>query len=234
MGPRLKLPRFVHGFVDRHGKPRFYFRRPGFESRTLHGLPYSAEFMSDYQAAMAGQPLPVGANRMRPGTMSALALSYFSSPQFRTLKPSTQRAYRGIIERLCREHGDKRAADLRRDHVVRLMAARGQHPGAANGLRMALRVMMKHAIQIGLRAVDPTREVRAIRIRTGGHHSWTGDPYEGPTHPHRRAPRQTGEDRRRADHSDTSYSCGHYFGCAPRPPNVCDHKTRWTVSGSRI
>jgi integrase len=55
------------------------------------------------------------------------------------------------------------------------MAARAEQPGAANGLRMALRVMMKHAIEIGLRADDPTREVRAIRIRTEGHHSWTDD-----------------------------------------------------------
>ena len=124
MGPRLRLPRFVHGFLDRHGKPRFYFRRPGFEAKALHGLPYSAEFMSDYEAAMAGQPLPVGANRARPGTTQALALSYFASPGFRTLRPSTQRAYRGTIERLCKEHGDKRAADLRREHVVKLMAAR--------------------------------------------------------------------------------------------------------------
>ena len=107
--------------------------------------------------------------------MRALALSYFASPSFRTLRPSTQRAYRGIIERLCKDHGDKRAADLRRDHVVKLMAARAEQPGAANGLRMALRVMMKHAIEIGLRADDPTREVRAMRIRTGGHHSWTDD-----------------------------------------------------------
>jgi integrase len=171
----LKLPRFVHGFVDRHGKPRFYFRRPGFESKALHGLPYSAEFMSDYEAALAGQPPPIAANRARPGTIRALALGYFASPSFRTLRPSTQRAYRGIIERLCKDHGDKRAADLRRDHVVKLMAARAEQPGAANGLRMALRVMMKHAIEIGLRADDPTREVRAIRIRTEGHHSWTDD-----------------------------------------------------------
>jgi integrase len=177
MGPRVmrRLPKYVHGFIDRHGKPRFYFRRPGFQTKPLHGLPYSAEFMGGYEAAVAGQPLPVGANRARPGTMRALALSYFASPAFRTLKPSTQRAYRGIIERLCKDHGDKRAADLRRDHVVKLMAARTEQPGAANGLRMALRVMMKHAIEIGLRADDPTREVRAIRIRTEGHHSWTDD-----------------------------------------------------------
>jgi integrase len=175
MGPPLKLPRFVHGFIDRHGKPRFYFRRRGFERKALRGTPYSPEFMADYEAAMAGQPLPVGVNRARPGTMWALALSYFASPEFRGLRQSTQRAYRGTIERLCKEHGDKRAADLRREHVVRLMAARAEQPGAANGLRIALRVMMKHAVEIGLRADDPTREVRAIRIKTDGHHSWTDD-----------------------------------------------------------
>jgi len=177
MGPRVmrRLPKYVHGFVDRHGKPRFYFRRLGFERKPLQGLPYSADFMNDYEAALTGQPVPVGVNTARPGTMRALALSYFVSPEFRTLRLSTQRAYRGIIERLCAEHGDKRAADLRREHVVRLMAARAEHPGAANGLRMALRVMMKHAIDIGLRADDPTREVKAVRIVSDGHHSWTDD-----------------------------------------------------------
>jgi integrase len=178
MGPRVmrRLPKFVHGFIDRHGRPRFYFRRPGFESKPLHGLPYSASFMSDYQAAMAGQPLSLGASsRTRPGSMMALALSYFASPDFRTLKSSTQRAYRWIIERICKDHGDKRAADLRRYHIVKLMAAQADKPGAANGLRMALRVLMKHAIDLGLRADDPTREVRAIRIRSAGHHSWTDD-----------------------------------------------------------
>jgi integrase len=177
MGPRVmrRLPKFVHEFIDRHGRPRYYFRRPGFESKPLHGLPYSAAFMSDYEAAMSGQLLSLGANRMRPGSMMALALSYFASPDFRTLKPSTQRAYRWIVERICKEHGDKRAADLRRDHIVKLMAAQADKPSAANGLRMALRVLMKHAIDIGLRADDPTREVRAIRVRTAGHHSWTDD-----------------------------------------------------------
>jgi hypothetical protein len=74
MGPRLKLPRYVHGFLDRHGKPRFYFRRAGFEAKPLHGLPYSPEFMADYQAALADQPLPVGTKRVPPGTMHASAV----------------------------------------------------------------------------------------------------------------------------------------------------------------
>jgi integrase len=55
------------------------------------------------------------------------------------------------------------------------MAARAGEPGAANALRVALRVMMKHAVEIGLRANDPTREVKPIRIKSDGHHSWTDD-----------------------------------------------------------
>jgi integrase len=175
MGPRLKLPRFVHGFIDRHGKPRFYFRRAGFEAKPLPGMPYSSEFMSAYEAASAGQPLPVGARRTRPGTMAALALSYFGSSAYRALRPSTQRRHRLAIERLGREHGDKRAADLRRDHVVKLMARVADKPGAANELRGVLRAIMRHAVDIGLRADDPTHAVKAIRRKTTGHHSWSDE-----------------------------------------------------------
>src|SRR5262249_32935194 len=46
-------------------------------------------------------------------------------------------------------------------------------PAAANAVRLALRVLMRHAIELGLRADDPTREVRAIRNKSTGHHSWT-------------------------------------------------------------
>jgi integrase len=175
MGRHLmrRPPKYVHGFIDRHGKARWYFRRAGFKQVPLPGLPWSPEFMMAYEAALADQPLPVGLSRARPGTMLAVAISYFASAEFRTLRPSTQRAYRWTIDRICKDHGDKRAAELRRQHIVRLMAARAGQPAAANALRIALRVMMKHAIDIGVRADDPTREVRAIRVKAGGHHTWT-------------------------------------------------------------
>jgi integrase len=35
--------------------------------------------------------------------------------------------------------------------------------------------MMQHAVEIGLRADDPTRDVKAIRVRSDGFHSWTDD-----------------------------------------------------------
>jgi hypothetical protein len=49
---RIRL-RYVNEFIDRHGKPRYYFRRPGSRSVKLPGLPGSIEFMDAYQAALA-------------------------------------------------------------------------------------------------------------------------------------------------------------------------------------
>jgi hypothetical protein len=170
MGPRVmrRPPKFVQGFIDRHGKPRFYFRRPSFKRLALPGLPWSPEFMAAYQQALAGQPLQIGSARTKPGTVRALAVSYFNSPDFRLLRPSSQAIYRGIIDRFCTQYGDNRIANLRREHVVKLIATWAERPGAANNLRKVLRAMMRHAVEIGLRTDDPTRDLRAIRVKSAG------------------------------------------------------------------
>jgi integrase len=177
MGQRIMRhpPKWVHGFLDRHQKPRFYFRRPGFKRVALPGLPWSPEFMSAYEEALAGQPASVGAARTIPGSMRALAVSYYNGAAFRALCARTQYERRGIIDRFCREHGDKRLATLQRHHIVKLIAARAAQPGAANNLRKALRELMKHAVEIGLRSDDPTRDVKRISVNSDGHHSWTED-----------------------------------------------------------
>jgi hypothetical protein len=179
---RACLSAVSYAALDRHGKPRFYFRRPGFKAVPLPGLPWSPEFMAVYEAALAGQPSPIGGARVRPGTFRALAVSYFASAGFRSMRSSTRSVYRNIIERFCREtdkdgnaHGDKSVATLQREHIVKLMAARAEQPDSANGLRKVLRAMMKHAVEAGMRADDPTRDVRAIRVKTDGFHSWTDD-----------------------------------------------------------
>src|SRR6516162_732156 len=78
MGPHLmrRPPKYVHGFMDRHGKPRFYFRRAGFKKVPLPGLPWSSRFMEAYEQAVAGQSalIDAGARRTKPGSMRALAL----------------------------------------------------------------------------------------------------------------------------------------------------------------
>src|SRR5262249_15896057 len=146
MGPHLmrRPPKYVHGFVDRHGKARFYFRRAGYKKIPLPGLPWSPAFMEAYETVLAEQPLQIGSRRTKPGTVRALGVSYFYSPEFRSLRPSSQAIYRGIIDRFCSQYGENRVANLKREHVVKLMAARADKPVAANNLRKVLRAMMKH------------------------------------------------------------------------------------------
>ena len=57
-------PPYCNGFIDRHGKARWYFRRAGFKKVPLPGLPWSPEFMAAYEQALAGQPAPIGAERV--------------------------------------------------------------------------------------------------------------------------------------------------------------------------
>jgi integrase len=176
----MKLPRYVHGFVDRHGKARYYFRRPGFKKAALPGVPWSPEFMQAYETAFAGQRSLIGATRVQSGSMRALAISYYQSVEYLRMKPRSQRVRRNIIEKFCQQTdatgqhlGDKRASLLQRDHVVRFMAAKAAKPESANALRKALRAMMQHAVATKMRSDDPTQGVKQIALRSKqGFHSW--------------------------------------------------------------
>jgi integrase len=173
-------PKYVQQFIDRHGRARFYFRRAGFKPAALPGLPWSPEFMAAYDTARTGQ-IAVGASRTKPGTLKALAAAYYGSARFSDMEASTQNVYRNIIERLCEQRdqdgnelADKRIATLEREHIVKLIQARADKPGSANSLRKVLRAMMQHAVDIGWRDDDPTRDVKKLRSKNDdGFHSWT-------------------------------------------------------------
>jgi integrase len=164
-------PKFVQAFIDRSGKPRFYFRRPGFKRVALPGLPWSPEFMAAYENAIAGQPLQIGAGRTEPGTVSAVVIGYYYSQSFLALAPSTQRSLRGILERLRAEHGDKRIASLQRQHIIALLASKKRF--AARHWLMAIRALMKYAVEIGLRKDNPAAGVKLPDLKTDGYHCWT-------------------------------------------------------------
>src|SRR5689334_13412632 len=104
MGQNLmrRPPRYVQRFIDRHGRPRFYFRRAGFKTAPLPGLPWSPDFMAAYDDAMEGRT-EIGVDRSKPGSLRALAAAYYKSARFSDMEPSTQGVYRNIIERLCQQ-----------------------------------------------------------------------------------------------------------------------------------
>jgi integrase len=171
---KMKKPRYTHGFIDRHGKSRYYFRRPGYKQVPLPGLPWSPQFMAAYEAAMKGEtrPVEIGIDRTKPGTVAALAVAYFRSSEFLGLSPSTQATYRGIIERLRVEHGHRRVAHLQRDKLTEMLGNRAKAPAAANNWLRMVRMLMRFAIELGMRNDDPTLGIKTLKIKSDGFKIW--------------------------------------------------------------
>lgn len=169
-----KNPKHVHGFIDRHGKPRFYFRKPGLKRVPLPGLPWSPEFMVAYESAKDGeweQP-QIGAGRTKPGTVNAALVSYYNfNAGFRDFKPSTQKMRRAILERFRNEHGHRQIATLDERAVRAVLAKRS--PLAARNLLKALRHLIRHTIEIEMRKDDPTAGIKLKTPKSDGHHTWT-------------------------------------------------------------
>jgi integrase len=175
MGQNLmrRAPKYVHGYVDRHGRPRFYFRRAGFKRVRLPGLPWSPEFMEAYQAALDETPrVEIGAGRTVARTVNAVVIGYFGSAAFQNLARASQRHYRGIIERFRCEHGDKRIATLERRNVIAMLDAKARTPAAARDFLGCLRVLIRYAIDIGLRDSDPTLGVKTTKQKGDGFRTW--------------------------------------------------------------
>jgi integrase len=179
MGPRLKLPPYVHAFTDRHGKARFYFRRRGFKQVALPGLPHTTEFMDAYQAALGAEHrTEINACRTAPGTINALVISYYKSDVWvNGLEEDTRKTRRRIIEKFRAKHGDKRVALLRQEHIIK-MVAEIEKPSAKRHWLKAIRGLMQAAIPT-MRKDDPTAGIAGIKLpKTKGHHTWTDDEIE--------------------------------------------------------
>lgn len=173
-----RLPKYVSEFADRHGKMRVRFRRKGQEDYYFQTVPWSADFMQEYQACLnrdAASKIEPGLSRSKPGTFNALIAAYYGSPEFKGLRSSTQSTYRGIIERFRAKHGDKRVALLERKHVKAIIGAMHETPAAANNLLDRLKALMTLAIDIGMRKDDPTIRMRGYSTKGDGFHTWTED-----------------------------------------------------------
>src|SRR5215467_889414 len=145
------LPKHCAWNIDQHGKRRVRFRKAGF-STYITGTPWSEDFMRQYAAALDGvkaQAMNVGAKRTSPGSFDALCVSYYRSPDFLGLRPSTQSASRHILERFRQAHGVKPLRGLHRQHISAVIGAKADKPEAANHLLKTLRIILAYAVTQG-------------------------------------------------------------------------------------
>ena len=175
------LPKNCVWTMDReNGKRRVRFRnrKAGF-SVYLTGTPWSDEFMRQYAAAVEGSKarteIASGAKRTVAGTLNALIVSYYGSPSFRDLKPSTQAVRRNILEGFRTDYGDLPVKGLTRGVLDGLMGKKANTPMAANNLIKVLRYLLDHAVAVNMVAANPAIGVRKYRQKGDGHHTWTED-----------------------------------------------------------
>jgi integrase len=134
----------------------------------------SETFMAAYQGALAAStpPSDIGAKRSGPGTIAALVALYANSSQFKhEIAAETRRTMWAILQKFRDEHGSKRVAMLRREHVLAILD--GRRPFAKRNWLRALRPLMQFAMSINMITHDPTRDLKAKVQRKGeGYPAW--------------------------------------------------------------
>src|SRR5262245_56954435 len=166
--------RYVKAYVDRHGRARHYFRKPGCKPVALPGLPGSDEFMAAYGAALADTPrVEIGERRTRAGSIGAMIVGYLATADFAALAAASQQAYRRIFERMRTDYGDLPIATLERRHVLRMRDAKAATPIAARDFLRCLRLLIHHAIALGIREDDPTAMVKVRLKKSDGIRTFT-------------------------------------------------------------
>jgi integrase len=140
--PKPKKYWGVESNVNRHGRRRWYFRRPDAKTAPRIRLPDtygSAEFEACWRAALARQPLPLpGGERRAPtrrasrGSLAWLIKLYLQSAEFQALRPATRRPRVSMLEALAAEKGTVDIEDIDKAAIQASMNARRSKPHMAN------------------------------------------------------------------------------------------------------
>lgn len=178
---RQRKPKYVNEYLDRHGHPRIYLRRPGKPQLALPVPLYSPEFWTAYQAAMSSDAPTPEVKRIKAGTIAAAVQGtsdgkvkgYYQSTEFKALAATTQAVYRGVLDRFVEKHGDGPIAGLHARHINSLIDDMADTPSAASNFRKRLKAVMDYAVSVGLRADNPVVVAKRVKIKTTGHRTWT-------------------------------------------------------------
>lgn len=168
--PRRWLPDNVTQYKDRHGKARYRFRKRGLPTYSFRHAPGTPEFMVEYEQARTGKADKP--ERFAPFTYDALIASFYRTPKWLEMRPSSQATYRGIIERFRAKNGHKDARRVTAAAIDAKLSGMSDTPAAANNLRKTLARLHRHAIKLGWRTDNPVLATDSFKSGKGWH-TWT-------------------------------------------------------------
>jgi integrase len=164
---RRKLPPHCESWRDRHGKLRVYFRlRKGEPRIPLPTDPDTEEFAEAYRQALAGgwKPKREPLRTVQPGTVAALVRSYKRSADYLALRMTTKTGYDSRLRMIEDAHGHRTLSGMTRQGVEsKILGPFADRPGQRLAILKMLRVLIRHAIEVGQLATDPTAGIRRPR-----------------------------------------------------------------------
>jgi len=185
MKTKPRKAKHIERMKDRHGKLRLYYRVYPGPRIPLRGPEGSAEFWEDYAAASGA----IGAKKSGkadPKSLDWLVNWYYSTSEFKTLNPRTQRVRRGVLKNFCDmegkigiRYGDRYFAQLEPRHLRTMRDNMTDRPEAANSIIKGLRQVYKVAKDRDMVATNPAADVPMLKPKNKtGHHSWTMEEVE--------------------------------------------------------
>lgn len=173
----MRHPDYPHAnsYNDRHGKPRWRFRRAG-RTVQLRRAPGHPDFEADYAAALEGRAKPAAAAVVRfpkqaaPKSLKAAWLILKQhDPEWQALGPDIKTAQTRIAERFLSKpivegeplkFGEVALEQLKRKHVKALLAERSDTPHAAAHLLRVIRKLIGVGLDQEWIENDPTYRLK--------------------------------------------------------------------------
>jgi integrase len=167
MAELRKRYKYTRCDTDRHGNVRWYTISPTGKKIRMHAEPGSDAWVREWENARNAVRMPT------EGTLAGLIVQYLRSPEFASLKASTQSVRRRILDNVRDSGGDLPARDVTSADIRAGRDLRRDTPAAANNRMKAISAVYEWGKEAGLVETNPVRGVKRLKETGPGHHTWT-------------------------------------------------------------
>lgn len=171
--PKARYPR-CYKFPSRSGTVRWYVRRGNGPKIRVHGVYGTPEFEANYLAVMSGvlnEKPKVKAGKQ--GTLRWLVDMWKQSSDWAQTSPATQKQRENILLHVLKTAGDADYAAYTEADIRAGRERRKDTPAAANNFLKTMKALYRWAKESDLIAADPAKDVKKLRLKTGGFPPWT-------------------------------------------------------------
>lgn len=173
---RLK---YVHSFVDKTGRLRFYFRHRG-KRWPLPGVPGSSEFSLRYDQLWR-ETVSVSERHSNvhfaPHTLGSVIEKWLASDAFTSKSSETRRQYRRVVDQLKELCGRALIADLREEHVREIRTRFAPATFTQDRSVMLLSTLWTFAKEnLAMRlGANPTTDIVKLHKQSWTHEPWPNE-----------------------------------------------------------